>query len=70
MDWLEIAKEFGPYMGLIFFFIWRDFCREERAHKLIENQNEFIQNELIKLIKESKDAGKPNTQPDRETDDL
>lgn len=52
MELLEIIREFGPSLGVIMFFMGRDAAREERLTKEIASLNLFIQNELIKLVKE------------------
>jgi len=56
MDWLQICKEFGPYLGLIFFFIWRDSKREESLQAQLHEAHQFIVKELIKLIKATTEA--------------
>ena len=56
MDWLAICKEFGPYLGLIFFFIWRDSRREEILQNQLQEAHKFIVTELIKLVKETSEA--------------
>lgn len=56
MDWAEIAKQFGPYMGIIFFLVWRDSKREERMEADLKSKNEFIQTELYRLIERANEA--------------
>jgi hypothetical protein len=63
MNWLEIAKEFGPYCGLVFFFLWRDSQREERRDAEIKQLNEFIQKTLIGLVEKSNEALNGPKQP-------
>ena len=56
MRWLELIKEVGPYFGIMFFFVWRDFRREERLEKQVENLNEFIQETLVGLIAKTQEV--------------
>lgn len=60
--WITLIKEVGPYLGLMFFFIWRDFRREEQLVTQINELNSFIRNELMELIEKTNEAinhGKP-----------
>ncbi len=54
--WVELIKEVGPYIGLMFFFIWRDYRREEKLVKQIDNLNEFIKETLMDLIEKTNEA--------------
>jgi hypothetical protein len=36
MELMELAKDFGPLVGIVLFFIWRDWRREEG---LVERKN-------------------------------
>lgn len=56
MDWLALFKEFGPYMGIIFFFIWRDTRREENLQAQLQEAHNFIVKELITLVKTTSEA--------------
>jgi hypothetical protein len=56
MRWLELIKEVGPYFGIMFFFVWRDFRREERLEKQVEKLNEFIQETLVGLIAKTQEV--------------
>jgi hypothetical protein len=56
MNWIQLIKEIGPYLGLMFFFIWRDYRREEQLVKQINNLNEFIKKELMDLIEQTNEA--------------
>jgi hypothetical protein len=50
MNWVELIKDVGPYLGIMFFFIWRDYRREEHLVKQNNNLNEFIRKELVDLV--------------------
>ncbi len=56
MNWVTLIKEVGPYLGLMFFFIWRDYRREEKLVKRIDELNHFIQHELMDLIEKTNEA--------------
>ena len=69
MDWLQICKEFGPYLGLIFFFIWRDSKREENLQAQLQEAHKFIVKELITLVKSTSEALSNERKPDSEPTD-
>ena len=50
MNWIQLIKEVGPFLGIMFFFIWRDYRREEALVKEISGLNEFIRKELVGLV--------------------
>lgn len=53
MNWVALIKEVGPYLGLMFFFIWRDYRREEQLVKQINELQKFIREELVDLIEKT-----------------
>lgn len=53
MNWLGLIKEIGPFLGIMFFFIWRDYRREEALVKQINSLNEFIRRELVDLVEKT-----------------
>jgi hypothetical protein len=56
MNWISLIKEVGPYLGLMCFFIWRDYRREENLVKQINALNAFIKKELMDLIEKTNEA--------------
>lgn len=56
MDLMALAKEFGPYCGIVFFFLYRDSRREERRDEENKKLNEFIQTTLIDLVEKTTEA--------------
>ena len=56
MRWLELIKEVGPYFGIMFFFVWRDYRREERLEKQVKELNDFIQEQLVRLLERTNEA--------------
>jgi hypothetical protein len=53
MNWIQLIKDVGPFLGIMFFFIWRDYRREEALVKQVNNLNEFIRKELVELIEKT-----------------
>ena len=53
MNWIQLIKEVGPFLGIMFFFIWRDYRREASLVKQVNNLNEFIRKELVDLIEKT-----------------
>jgi hypothetical protein len=56
MNWIELIREVGPYFGIMFFFVWRDYRREERLEKQIKSQQEFIQGKLVSLLERTNEV--------------
>jgi len=56
MKWLELIREVGPYFGIMFFFVWRDYRREERLESQIKEQNDFIQGQLVRLLERTNEV--------------
>lgn len=56
MSWLTLAKDIGPYLALMFFFIWRDYRREEHLVKQIDALNKFISSQLMDCIEKTTEA--------------
>lgn len=56
MELFEVIREFGPFLGVIMFFMGRDAAREERLVKEVASLNKFIQTELIGIVREFRDA--------------
>ena len=63
MNWVQLIKEVGPYLGIMFFFIWRDYRREEQLVKQINELQTFIRDELMDLIDKTNEAIKNVTKP-------
>ncbi len=56
MNWLELIREVGPYFGIMFFFVWRDYRREERLEKQLQKQQDFIQGKLVQLLERTNEV--------------
>jgi hypothetical protein len=60
--YIEVVRDFGPVLGVILFFIWRDWKREDAMTKRIQALEEFQQNQLLDLIKKTNDVVAHNTE--------
>lgn len=49
-DVIELAKVFGLPAGLVVFFVWIGWIREQRLSKRISELEAFCQTELMQLI--------------------
>jgi len=56
MRWMELMREVGPYFGIMFFFVWRDYRREERLEKQVAELNKFIQGQLVRLSEKTNEV--------------
>ncbi len=52
-DYLIVLKDFGPYIGVILFFIWRDWKREEGLVDRVKSLEKFNTEVLVGLVKET-----------------
>jgi|GEM_PF-2706968 len=62
MELMELAKSFGPLIGIVLFFIWRDWKREEGLIDRVEKLEEFNTETLTHLVKESSSVIATNTE--------
>lgn len=53
---MQLCEKFGPYVALMFFFVWRDFRREERLETKIGELNSFITTTLIDMVEKTTEA--------------
>lgn len=51
--WFEILKTVGPFVGVILFFIYRDYRREEKFNKQVENLETYQKEILESLVEKS-----------------
>ena len=52
-DYLTVLKDFGPNIGVILFFIWRDWKREEGLVDRVKTLENFNTEILVGLVKET-----------------
>lgn len=49
-DWQAMLRELGPLMGVILFFIWRDWKREARLSERVEKLEDYQKETLVQLV--------------------
>jgi hypothetical protein len=50
---LTLLREFGPLLGLILFFVWRDWKREDKLAQRIEALEAYQRDTLVDLLRET-----------------
>lgn len=58
---LELAKQHGPLLVAVIFFIWRDWKREDRLMKRIEKLEDEHRKVVLPLVKECTEVIQQNT---------
>jgi len=53
MDFAALMHDFGPVIGIILFFIWRDWKREDRLVARVEALEKYQQDTLESLVREN-----------------
>ncbi|MHC4371258.1 MAG: hypothetical protein ACYSW8_26900 [Planctomycetota bacterium] len=61
MELMELAKDFGPLVGIVLFFIWRDWRREEGLVERVKNLEEFNTEVLTEMVKNNATVIATNT---------
>lgn len=61
MDILHVLREFGPLIGVVVFFIWRDWKRESSLSDRIVALEEQQRDVLLQTIKETTSVVERNT---------
>ncbi len=61
MDFVELLKQFGPLLGAVLFFIWRDWKREERLSNRIEKLEDEQREIILPLVERSTQVIAENT---------
>jgi hypothetical protein len=49
-DWQAMLRELGPLMGVILFFIWRDWKREGRLSERVEKLEDYQKETIVHLV--------------------
>ena len=62
MELMELAKDFGPLVGIVLFFIWRDWKREDSLVDRVKHLEDFNTETLTVLVKESSAIIATNTE--------
>lgn len=53
LELLKLFQRYGPLVGVILFFIWRDWKREEQMTKRITTLEEFQAKVLTELVEKT-----------------
>lgn len=61
MKYLDLLRDFGPLIGVILFFIWRDWQREENLSSRVEKLEKYQQEVLTDLSKQCIEVIAANT---------
>ena len=62
MDFARLLHDFGPLLGVILFFIWRDWKREDKLQERVTRLESYQQETLVKLVKDTSTALAQNTE--------
>lgn len=62
MEFIQVIQEFGPLAGVVLWFIWRDWKREDRLTGRIEKLEDEQRSILLPLIKEATNVIAQNTE--------
>jgi len=52
MELMDLAKDFGPLVGIVLFFIWRDWRREQNLVERVQKLEDFNTEVLTSIVKE------------------
>ena len=52
MEYVGLLKDFGPLVGVVIFFIWRDWKREENLVERVQKLEDFNTEVLANIVKE------------------
>jgi len=58
----ELLHDFGPIIGVILFFIWRDWKREDKLQERVTKLETYQQQTLIKLVTDTTAALTQNSE--------
>lgn len=62
MEFVEFIKQFGPLAGVVLFFIWRDWKREDRLTGRLEKLEDEQRNVILPLVEKSTEVIARNTE--------
>lgn len=51
--WTNLLSEYGPLIGVVVFFIWRDWKREDKLSERITSLEEYQKGILADLVEKS-----------------
>ena len=58
----QLLRDFGPIIGVILFFIWRDWKREDKLQDRVTRLETYQQETLVKLVTDTTKALAQNTE--------
>lgn len=62
MEFIQVIQEFGPLAGVVLWFIWRDWKREDRLTSRIEKLEDEQRSILLPLIEKATTVIAQNTE--------
>lgn len=62
MEFMDLLKDFGPLVGIVLFFIWRDWRREENLVERVQKLEDFNTEVLTNIVKETTAVIATNTE--------
>jgi hypothetical protein len=62
MEYADLLKDFGPLIGVVLFFIWRDWKREDGLLERIKELENFNTEVLTQIVKDNSGVIATNTE--------
>jgi hypothetical protein len=62
MEFIGLLKDFGPLIGILLFFIWRDWRREENLVDRVQKLEDFNTEVLSNMVREQAAVIATNTE--------
>ena len=62
LEIVKVLKDFGPILGVILFFIWRDWKREDKLQERVALLEAYQQETLLRLVTETTRALTQNSE--------
>lgn len=62
MDFINLLKDFGPLVGVVIFFIWRDWKREENLVDRVQKLEDFNTEVLSNMVRDQAAVIATNTE--------
>ena len=56
LNWLPLLRDFGPVIGVLIFFVWRDWRREDRLSARVEKRETYQKETLGQLVEKSTES--------------
>jgi len=68
--WLQVFQSLGPVLGLLLFFVWRDWRREDLLSSKIEKLEDYQRKTLFSLVEKTNEVLAQNTEQLKFTNQL